>query len=282
VSELNVNTAKNILELARENAGDKSPILTALKQDVASAKTKYGLDSTNYYRYSNLSKENAVSQAALDQSRTQFEISKQTYVKAVNNLESTRDRLRVELQNAENQYQAQLLNKNDFTLFSAIRGKVYDILPDEGALVSPGMPLVEVGDGNQFYVEMSVDEMDIALIKKGQEIVFEIDAFREKIFNGKVTEVFLRVNPANKISRVLASIEAAEPAAFHSGMSVEANIIVSQKKNALVIPREFIKDGNKVKLASSGEMKEIKKGVEDLLYIEVLEGLEESSEIQKP
>ena len=58
VSELNVNTAQNLLDLAQKNANENSAYITALKQDVASAKSKYELDSLNYTRYTSLIKSN--------------------------------------------------------------------------------------------------------------------------------------------------------------------------------------------------------------------------------
>ena len=65
-------------------------------------------------------------------------------------------------------------------------------------------------------------------------------------------------------------------------MSVEANIIILEKKNALVIPREFIIQNNKVKLKSSNELVEIQKGAEDLEFVEITGGIEEGTEIVKP
>ena len=77
VSDLNVTTAKNLLSLAQKNANENSGLINTLKQDVASAKSKYELDSTNYKRFEALSKQNATSTMQLDQSKTQFDISKQ-------------------------------------------------------------------------------------------------------------------------------------------------------------------------------------------------------------
>lgn len=65
-------------------------------------------------------------------------------------------------------------------------------------------------------------------------------------------------------------------------MSVEANIIISEKKNTLVIPREFLIDGNKVKIKDKEELTEIVKGAEDLEFIEIISGIDENTEIVLP
>jgi HlyD family secretion protein len=204
VSGLNVTTAKNLLDLAQKNGSEDSPLLLALKEDVSASRTRYQLDSLNYTRNANLLKENAISRSAYDQARTQEDISKQNFLKAISNYQSAKDRVRVELENAQIQYQAQISNQNDYTITSAVNGKV------------------------------------------------------------------------------MASINLQQETIIYSGMSVEANIIIAEKKNALVIPREFLVEGKKVKLKSTGELITVRKGAEDLQFVEVLDGIDEHTEIKKP
>lgn len=282
VSVLNVNTAKNLLDLAQKNANESSTYITALKQDVASAKSRFELDSVNYFRYSNLMKDNAISKVQLDQSQMQFEVSKQNYLKASNSFSNAKDKIRVELENARIQYQAQVSNKNDYTLTSAVNGKVYDIIPKEGELVNTQSVLMEIGDDTNFNVELSVDETDVSLVQKNQDIVYEMDSYKDVVFKGKVVETYPRINQSNKTSKVIASIEIDKKTIIYSGMSIEANIIITEKKNVLVIPREFLVEGNKVKKVGSSELTIIKKGAQDMEFVEILDGLNESDEIVIP
>ena len=282
VSEKNVEMAKNQFDLAQKNISENSSILAALKQDVASTKSKYELDSANYNRFLNLSKENATSKIQLDQSKTQFEISKQLFLKASSNYTGTHDRLKTEFENAKLQYEAQKSNQSDFVISSVVNGKVYDIVPKEGELVSNMFMLMEVGDGNKFEVELSVDETDISLIQKNQEIVYTIDAYKDKIFKGKVVEAYPRINQLNKTSKVVSSIELTNSITVFSGMSVEANIIITEKNGALVIPREFLYGGDKVIRKSENDTVKIQNGAEDLEFVEIVSGITEQTEIIKP
>jgi HlyD family secretion protein len=282
VSELNVSTAKNLLELAQKNVNENSAYMTSLKQDVFSAKSRYELDSVNYNRYSSLIKENAVSKVTADQAKTQFDISKQNYLKATNAYSNAKDKIRVELENAKNQYDAQVSNKNDYTITSAVNGKVYDIVPKEGELVNTQIVIMEIGDGGKYEVELSVDETDVSLLKKNQEIVYVIDAYKDKVFKGKVIESYPRINQTNKTSKIISSIDLNAATVIYSGMSIEANIIVEEKKGALVIPREYLLEGNKVKKKGEEELTTIIKGAEDLEFVEVISGIDEGTEIVKP
>jgi multidrug resistance efflux pump len=280
VSDINVSTARNNLSLAQQNAEERSGLLIALKNDAAAAKAKLRLDSMNNARFERLMEANATSKQALDQARTQYDVSRQNYNKALSNLQNTRDKLQIELKNAQNQVSAQLTNKNDYVIYSAIRGKVYDVnVKEEGELINAQTVLMELGDATDFEVELQVDETDIALVQPGQDVVYTADVYKDKTFKGKVKEAYPRVSAGNRTAKVIASLELG--ASVYSGMSIEANIIIAKKKNILVIPREYVIDGNKVKLKATKELVEIRKGVEDLEFVEVLSGIDEKTEIVK-
>lgn len=282
VSEKNAGVAKNQYEFAGKNAGVDSPVLAAINEEVASAKAKYRLDSINFSRYTNLAKENATTPFLLDQAKTQFEISRQNFLRASNNYISTKDRLQTELENAKLQYEAQTSSRNEYVISSVVNGKVYDIVPKEGELVNSLVLLMEVGDENKFEVELSVDETDVSFLKKEQPIVYTIDAYKDKIFKGKTSETYPRINQLNKTTRVVATIELDKSVTVFSGMSVEANIIIEAKENALIIPREFLFDGNKVIRKSENDTVVIQKGAEDLEFVELVSGIDENTEIIKP
>jgi multidrug efflux pump subunit AcrA (membrane-fusion protein) len=188
----------------------------------------------------------------------------------------------VELENAQIQYDAQISNKNDYTITAAVNGKVYDIIPKEGELVNTQVILMEIGDGSHYEIELSVDETDVSLVHRGQSVMLSMDAYGDKVFQGKITEAYPRINQANKTSKVMASIDLQGETQIYSGMSVEANIIIAERKNTLVIPREFLVDGKKVMLKSNGELVPVHKGAEDLEFVEVLDGIDEKTELKKP
>lgn len=282
VSELNTDAARNTLALAQKNADENGSLLMSIKQDVEVARSKYQLDSLNFYRYQNLLSKQAASQLQFDQAKTQFEISKQTYLRVFNNYTSTRDRVKTELANANIQYEAQMANRDEYSIVSAIKGRVYDILPHEGDLVSQQTQLMEIGDFVKYEVELSIDETDIALVKNGQVAYMTIDAMDGKTFHGVIKQTFPRINQANKTARVIADIDLPKGTEIYSGMSLEANIIIAEKKNILVVPREYFVDKNKLRINDKQELVSVEKGIEDLEYVEIISGVDESTEIIKP
>ncbi|GAB4135732.1 MAG: efflux RND transporter periplasmic adaptor subunit [Bacteroidia bacterium] len=281
VSELNVSAAKNQYELARNNAADNGPMLSSLRLEMAAAKTKYELDSTNYSRYKTLNKENAASQLQLEQSKAQFDLAKAAFMRATSNYYNTRDRLRTEAENARIQYEAQQSNRSDYIITAAVNGKVYDITPRVGDLVNSQQPVLEIGDALAFEVELSVDETDISLLKTGQTIKYLLDAYKDREFTGTLVESYPRISPGNKTARVIGSFSPGPDMHVFSGMSVEGNIIISEKENALVIPREYLLPGSTVHIRGEKEPKKVTTGAEDLQYVEILAGVTETDELEK-
>jgi HlyD family secretion protein len=281
-TEFNAESAKNAMQLAVKNASPNSPLLQALKNEMSSSHSRYELDSVNYARYSTLLKQNAATQLQADQSKMQFDVSKQTWLKNQNNYTATKDRLNTEATNAELQYKTLLANRNEYVVLSDIKGMVYDIDAKVGEMVIQNKPVMEIGDAGSFEVELNVDETDISLVAPGQEVVFTIEAYGEEVFKGKVQQIYPRISMSNKTARVMASINAPAAGKFYSSLSVEANIIVSIKKNILVVPREYLFEGDKVKIKGKEEPVRIKKGISDLEFVEVLEGCTENDELVLP
>lgn len=281
ISTINVEAAKNQYQLASRNAAENGPVLSALKQEMMAAEAKYALDSTNYRRYENLLNSGSASQLQFDQAKVLFESSRAAYNRSKYNYSSTRDRLRTESENAKLQLDAQTSNQGDYTIISAVSGKVYDIIPKIGDLVNSQMPLVEIGSATEFEVELSIDETDISFVVVGQEVLYEIDAYKDQPLTGTVLEIYPRISPGNKTAKIIASVSLAPEMRVYSGMSIESNIIVAEKKNVLVIPREYLKPGNMVNVKGKDEPVKITVGASDLEYIEVTSGLTENDELEK-
>jgi hypothetical protein len=63
-----------------------------------------------------------------------------------------------------------------------------------------------------------------------------------------------------------------------SGTQLQANIIIAQKKQALVIPRNFLQYGNKVTVKGKGEIV-VKTGFISNEWVEIADGLDANTEI---
>ena len=69
------------------------------------------------------------------------------------------------------------------------------------------------------------------------------------------------------------------PDVLYPGLSGEANIIVAKKENALTIPVEYLFEKSKVKTEDG--IKNVKTGLQNMEYIEILSGITENTYIYK-
>jgi HlyD family secretion protein len=284
VSNLNVATARNNLDLATLNASENSAYMNAVKQDVGLAREKMELDSANFARVQGLSESNATTRANLDQAKAQYIASKQNYQKARSSLEATRARLQTEVKNAQNLYKAQQSNSNDFTYFSSVTGKVYDIAGRQGEYYTPQQIIMELGRIDNYEVELSVDEADIHYLAKKQEVIFQTEAYPNLFLKGEIKEVYPKISSSNKSIKVMASINLPEGISMYAGATLEANIINQKKKDALVIPRYYLSNDSVIlKRKGQGKKEKIKVelGVGNVEFVEILSGLSPEDEVFK-
>lgn len=277
--KLNEENAQAALKLARQNLNGNGAVLTGLNQELETARLQYINDSVNYYRQKNL-------WAQQIGSKTTFETRKLAYERSAANLKQLRNKyartkteLQTQLLQAENNYQVSRTNVTDFTVKSKINGKIYAILKNPGEIVTVNQPLASIGKANDFVIEMLVDEVDIVKLKPGQPVVLTLDAYGERIFKARLSKIYPEKDERNQTFLVEALFEE-RPEVLYAGLSGEANIIVSQKDSALVIPKNYLINGNTVK--TDNGFITVKTGMESIDSVEVISGLTPNIEIYKP
>ena len=276
-NDVGIEAARNQLALARDNAEPTGAFLSAFARDVEAARARYVLDSLNAARQTRLLQQQATTRALLDAAQAQLTISSETLRKASDALRSARQRVATELRNANLQVSSQTAQRDDYIIYAAVSGTVFNVVPDVGELVTQQMILAEVGSSTGFEVELSVDELDIALIQPGQTVHYSIDAYTGETFMGVISDI-----TPDKSARVRATLSMSAHRVY-PGMSVEANIVTRQQRSALVIPREYLVGSSQVRVRRDGNdvLVSVTKGIQDLQYVEIRSGLRDNDEVVK-
>jgi hypothetical protein len=95
------------------------------------------------------------------------------------------------------------------------------------------------------------------------------------VYNGKVTEILSAFDVQSQ--SFICKVTFNEPIAQSLfGTQLEANILVAEMKNALLIPRNYMGFGNKVNVKGKEENVILKTGIISTDYVEVLDGLSET------
>jgi len=271
--------AKDNYALAVKNNRPNSPILMEAKVAMETAQAKLQFDSIHYFRYANLWKSNAIKQNEYDQAKLNFDNSRLTYQLQQSHYQKVKDQLNNELTNAQNNLKIASDETGRYEVKSNFDGRIYKITKVQGELVRRAEALATFGRNDAFYLQLSVDELDIRKIKKGQKIKTQIDAYGSQIFEATVTQVYPMVNQREQAVRVDADFITPLPDGL-SGLAVEANIIIREKEKALIIPKSFLLAGDSVRTAD-GKKRKVVCGIETLDEVEIIQGIEATTPLIK-
>ncbi|MEY4110134.1 MAG: hypothetical protein RLZZ46_488, partial [Bacteroidota bacterium] len=283
VQDAKARGARAALNLAEVNAGEDSPVISEALSMWQSLRNKFLLDSLNFVRFTNLKKENSISQIDYERAELQYKNSR-------NDLRSSKakiDRLKLQL-NTERE-QAAALNTGvedelgNTSVKAESEGLVYQILKEKGEAVRRGEVVARVGSKSRVFLKLQVDEADYSLIKIGQKVIFSAEVYGKNIHEAVVTKVYSYISKSEQSFRIDAQpVDSLLPVL--SGGAAEANIIIGSRAKALVIPTSFISQGDSVVvLKDNKEMKiHVKTGMRDLEFVEILSGLDLNTAVYKP
>jgi len=135
-------------------------------------------------------------------------------------------------------------------------------------------------DLSRMEVTASVDEADIGQVKVGQKVLFNVDAYNEETYEGKVKQIRLQPTIVQNVVTYTVVVDASNPdRKLMPGMTANITIIMNEKKDVLKVPTsalsffppqefrkqfvEHLPDSLKHKYqAKEGEKQERKKGRE--------------------
>lgn len=169
---------------------------------------------------------------------------------------------------------------NDYVVKSEVTGKVFSILKEKGELITPQVPLAILGNAQNYYIELQVDEYDIAKIKPAQKIVLSLDSYKGKTFEAVVSKIIPIMNERSRSFLVEANF-VIKPETLFPNLNVEANIILQTKKNALTIPRNYLVKDSFV-LLENEQLQKVTVGLKDYQKAEIISGINSNTKILKP
>lgn len=147
-----------------------------------------------------------------------------------------------------------------------------------GQFIPVGQAVFYVSCCAPLRVTAEVDEEDIPRVHVGQKVVLKADAVPGRVLDGQVSDVTPKGDPVARSYRV--RIKLADPSALRVGMTVDANLIVAERPNALLVPASAVKDGA-VWIVSDGKLhrQAVKVGVTSAARAEITEGLAPDAQV---
>jgi len=165
------------------------------------------------------------------------------------------------------------------TLRAQANGVVMEKRAIAGMRFMPGEMLYQIADLSSVWLLADVFEQDLGLVRQGQSVKIRVDAYPDKIFNGKVTFIYPTVMPETRTAKV--RIELPNPAgqlkpAMYARMEIASG---KDRGKVLAVPDSAVLDTGTRQLVLVGqgegafEPRPVKLGMRADDYIEVLDGI---------
>ncbi len=184
---------------------------------------------------------------------------------------------------------------NNYTITAPISGTIIEKDAKVGDAVKAGDTLCIVYDLSYLEMSINVDELQISSISVGQKVQITADAVQDKTYVGTVTRVSMKGTANGGTTTYPVSIRIDDTDGLRPGMNANAEIVVAEAKNALVVPNAAVVRGSYVLVTKDSpsaanadttmEAPEgfvyvpVKTGVSDDDYTQIVSGIQEGDTI---
>lgn len=188
--------------------------------------------------------------------------------------QTTYDEKLTQIREYEARVAAQMDRIADLALKSPMDGVVLRRDGEVGEIAGTGAneALLWVGQPKTLRIVAEVNEDDIGKVKPGQNVLLRHEGHTGTPLDAQVERVTPKGDPEKKTFRVYLLLPNDTPLMI--GMSVEANVVVREAKEAVLVPAEAVADGT-VQLSQNGRIvrKRVDIGIRGTRLVEIRDGV---------
>lgn len=169
------------------------------------------------------------------------------------------------------------------TITAPFDGVITAVNAEKGDTITTAMTIADMMDPSRMELIIELDEIDVPMVKVGQEVIISLDALPDSEFAGVVSAIFPMPKEVGGV--VLYDIEVTlnvpEDSGIRIGMSASADIVLDKRTDVLLIPYRAInedEEGNtfvNVVIDEEPQERPVTLGVSDGFDTEVISGLTE-------
>jgi len=276
-NDFNAQSAKALLSIADLNASPKAPALKQAETNIQLAKVKLNQDDVQYQRYKKLFDENSVSKLDYENAGIALENSKANLKSLQENYDLLKQQAEQQLIIQKSQTGINSFLRGNNEISAVVGGKVYKKQKQLGDYVRKADAIAVIGDPNDIYAKLSIDETNISKIKVGQKVIIQLNTSKDKNYNGIVTEIYPAFD--DQAQSFYCKVKFVDGIDFKiSGTQLQANVVISEQNNLLVIPKKYLNYGDKVYVKDKG-LVPVNTGFVSTEWVEIKSGIDTSTTI---
>jgi HlyD family secretion protein len=233
-------------EAAREGA-----VAQLKKNEIEAEAPDVAFARRNHERAQQLAEQKLVSQSQLDEAKSALEQAENRQRAASGQLVIARARVAESTANVAQAHAAVERAEEELanaTIRAPIRGTVLSRDLEVGSPVSSILNLganatlvMTLGDIDRVFVRGKVDEADIGRVRLGQQARITTETFRDKMFEGRVTEISPIGVEKDNVTTFQVEVSIDNPGKeLKANMSANAEIILEQFPESLLVPEAAI------------------------------------------
>src|SRR3954451_9152535 len=255
-----------------------------------------------YQRAANLFAQNLIAQSALDDAHSAVDVAENRRRAAQSQLAVSEAKVaeaRAQVAQAKAAADRAAEDLANATIRAPIRASVLTRDVEIGSPVSSILNLganatlvMTLGDIDQVFVRGKVDEADIGRVRLGQEARIRVETFKDKTFNGRVTQISPMGVEKDNVTNFEVRVSIDNPGKeLKANMTANAEIVLEEHPDSLILPEAAISyDAKKAAFVDlvapgtkTGKKKvEVKVGVGNGTRVQIVEGLKEGDNIILP
>jgi multidrug resistance efflux pump len=179
-------------------AGYRSEDILVAQGGKERAAAIYDQARDSYERQQRLFEKGAATQVDLNRAMERLKIAEGDLSGAAANLKKNRqgvrgeerDQAHADLERARADLQYIDSVSRDYQVYAPISGIITERQKNRGEGVDIGSPLFRIINPETFRIRAELEETDIGRVTEGQQVEVTVEAFRNKVFRGKVSKVF--------------------------------------------------------------------------------------------
>jgi HlyD family secretion protein len=182
VAEINRDKIRNGLDeliLVQKEIGN-SEIRAGEKRQLLKANLAYWRKQVQ--RFERLQKNQSISGEQLEKARLQS----QEVQTSLFDLEQSLLALQIQKEKLANKRQALELAEKDMLLRSPVAGIVLETFSSQGESVFPGLALADILDLSSLYIDVFIEEKEMAVLKLNQRAKIIVDGLEQRSFSGRI------------------------------------------------------------------------------------------------
>jgi uncharacterized membrane protein YgcG len=177
----------------------------------------------------------------------------------------------------------------DGTVTASLAGRIDSLTDLSTASVQSDYTLLTIDPGKTMTVTISVDETNVLSLALGQEAAVTVESIGDTKYTGTVTEInTTTVSSTGGVTAYSATVTVDRVENMLAGMTASVSVVIEGVDNALLLPEDAVRKTSSTayvytsydeETGELGDMAEVRVGLSNGSYVEILEGLQEGDTV---